>query len=163
MNSDQILLAMGILYAGLSWIMYLSPMKEIYAVRKQGKVSEKSPLPYVMMFFSCFLWCVWAVLKSDYVIFATCVIGLWSSLWYLLTLLPLSTSKRLAEIATMVGAISLSAFLFILMSFFRPNATQILGYVTSGFSISLFASPLTQTVPAATLRLESQTHYLFLL
>eukprot|EP00761_Pharyngomonas_kirbyi_P013005 gb/GECH01013032.1/.p1 GENE.gb/GECH01013032.1/~~gb/GECH01013032.1/.p1 ORF type:complete len:361 (+),score=67.05 gb/GECH01013032.1/:1-1083(+) len=142
-----------IAYISTSWLMYLCSIKEVYKVRKQAKSTYYSPLPYLVMFFSCFSWCIWSTLKQDYVNFASYVMGAWASIWYMTSVFPLSEYKLLTEVIAVIASGIYSLFLFLLVGYL-PLETSVawLGRVSVAISVTLYISPLVQMVHVIRIR-----------
>lgn len=98
----------------LSTCMAFSPypaIRRLNASRRRGSVSaigdDLNPVTSLTMFLNCTLWCIYAFVAENYVIFAASIFGSCLGLFYLLAMFPcLSMSKQQRLAAWMVTGLA---------------------------------------------------------
>eukprot|EP00761_Pharyngomonas_kirbyi_P007734 gb/GECH01007744.1/.p1 GENE.gb/GECH01007744.1/~~gb/GECH01007744.1/.p1 ORF type:complete len:165 (+),score=7.34 gb/GECH01007744.1/:1-495(+) len=138
--------AIRVIYIGLSWVLFFSPAKEIWQIRKSKK-TEQSPIPYLFLTFNSVMWVVFAADSRDMVVFLTFLLGIFTSTFYSLTIYGISSKKRLPELVLTAGLIVLGLISFV-GAFFLNDSQRKLMFGACGIasSICVWTSPMLELV-----------------
>ncbi|XP_072974541.1 bidirectional sugar transporter SWEET14-like isoform X1 [Typha angustifolia] len=137
----------GLLGNIISFMVYLSPIPTFYHVYRAKSTQGFQSVPYIVALFSAMLWIYYALVKTNSILLITinvfgCVIETIYIIIYLIY------APRRARINTIVFVLLLNVvtfsliILFILLLATGANRAKVLGWICVGFSISVFAAPL---------------------
>ncbi|KNA23669.1 hypothetical protein SOVF_021930 [Spinacia oleracea] len=129
-------------------MVFLSPIPTFYRIYKKKSTEEFQSIPYVIAFFSCILWLLYAYVKTDVLFLVTInVFGLFIETIYIAIFVVYANKKT--RISTMKQIILFNVFGFGVIFFFTmfiAKTTRVrlllLGWICLIFSLCVFVAPL---------------------
>ncbi|THU43955.1 hypothetical protein C4D60_Mb02t02310 [Musa balbisiana] len=140
-------IAFGILGNIISFVVYLAPVPTILKIYQNKSAEGYSSLSYNLSLFSCLIWVYYAHLKPNSgLLISINAIGCLILTCYITIYLVFATRKdRIFTIQVFV-ALNLVTFIGILfltlLLFSGTNRLTVLGWICVGFSISVYAAPM---------------------
>lgn len=138
----------GLLGNTISFMVFLSPIPTFYRVYKKKSTEEFQSIPYVVAFFSCILWLLYAYVKTDVIFLVTInAFGLFIETIYITIFLIYANKKT--RISTFKQILLFNVFGFGVIVFFTMVIAKttrvrllILGWICLIFSLCVFVAPL---------------------
>ncbi|XP_051188725.1 bidirectional sugar transporter SWEET11 [Lolium perenne] len=137
----------GILGNIISFLVFLAPMPTFLRVYRKKSTEGFSSVPYVVALFSCALWILYGLVKTNSSPLLTinafgCVV---ESAYILMYLIYAPKAARLRTLASFL-LLNVAAFsLIVAVTVFlvpQPNRVKVLGSVCLAFSMAVFVAPL---------------------
>jgi solute carrier family 50 protein (sugar transporter) len=125
----------------------LQPFPTIQQVEKDKSVGPLPLLPYSSMIANCFLWLAYGMMKHEYKIWVTNLIGLLLGTYYFLIFIKYAPHKSptlpgsIQQHTNACLAVVLGTFGFVFLSPFN-NPAEVIGNIAVIFCVAMFASPL---------------------
>ncbi|XP_068666089.1 bidirectional sugar transporter SWEET14-like [Aristolochia californica] len=137
----------GLLGNFVSFLVYLAPLPTFYKIYKKKSTEGFQSVPYVAALFSAMLWIYYAFLKTNaYLLITINSVGCVIETIYIALYLGYAPKKARMYTAKLLLLLNLCAFgLILLLTQFLAkgsNRVCVLGWVCVGFSVSVFAAPL---------------------
>nr|WAJ59860.1 SWEET family protein 1 [Heracleum moellendorffii] len=137
----------GILGNIISFMVYLAPLPTFYRVYRKKSTEGFQSVPYVVALFSAMLWIFYAFLKTNaYLLITINSFGCVIETIYVLVYLFYATKDTKVYTVKLVVLLNVGTFgLILLLTLLLAEGSrrvQILGWICVGFSISVFAAPL---------------------
>ncbi|XP_042470352.1 bidirectional sugar transporter SWEET14-like [Zingiber officinale] len=137
----------GILGNIISFLVYLAPLPTFYRVYRKKSTEGFQSVPYVVALFSAMLWIFYALLKTNaYLLITINSFGCVIETIYVLLYLFYATKDTKVYTVKLVVLLNVATFgLILLLTLLLAEGSrrvQILGWICVGFSISVFAAPL---------------------
>lgn len=142
-----VLLALAILGNIISFVVYLAPLPTFYQIYKRKTTGGFQSVPYLVALFSCMLWLSYGLLLSDGLALIVvnsggCVI----ETIYIAIYIAYATREARNHSVKMLVLLNLGMFSAILLfTHFLVrglNRIHVLGWICAGFSVTVFAAPL---------------------
>ncbi|XP_021775815.1 bidirectional sugar transporter SWEET12-like [Chenopodium quinoa] len=138
----------GLLGNTISFMVFLSPIPTFYRIYKKKSTEEFQSIPYVIAFFSCILWLLYAFVKTDVIFLVTInSFGLFIETIYIAIFLVYANKKT--RISTFKQILLFNVFGFGVIVFFTMVIAKttrvrllILGWICLIFSLCVFVAPL---------------------
>ncbi|XP_074567107.1 LOW QUALITY PROTEIN: bidirectional sugar transporter N3-like [Curcuma longa] len=131
----------------ISFMVYLAPLPTFYRVYKMRSTEEFQSVPYVVALFSAMLWIYYAIEKTDSTLLITinsfgCFIEtIYTSIYLIYA--PRSARVSTVRIIFLLNVVSFSSIILLTqLAFHSPERVKVIGWICMGFSISVFAAPL---------------------
>ncbi|XP_030542172.1 bidirectional sugar transporter SWEET12-like [Rhodamnia argentea] len=140
--------ALGLLGNLISFVVFLAPVPTFYRVCKRKSTEGFQSVPYVVSLFSAMLWIYYASLKSEsnnFLLITVNLVGCVIETIYVALYLAYAPKKaRIFTLKLMVMSFGGFFSILLLSHFLTKGSTrvQLLGWLCVGFSIIVFASPL---------------------
>ncbi|KAL0905206.1 hypothetical protein M5K25_027394 [Dendrobium thyrsiflorum] len=139
--------AFGILGNIISFMVYLSPLPTFYRVYKKKSTEGFQSVPYVVALFSAMLWIYYAFIKTNtYLLITINSFGCVIETIYIIIYLTYAPKKVKIHTSKMILLLNVGLFssivLFTLLLFKGSDRLQVLGWICVGFSVCVFAAPL---------------------
>ncbi|KAK9161472.1 hypothetical protein Syun_007813 [Stephania yunnanensis] len=144
--------AFGILGNILSFMVYLAPLPTFYRICKKKSTEGFQSVPYVVALFSAMLWLYYSFLKTDGSMLRTInSIGCVIETIYITVFLIYATRTALISTVKLLLLLNVGIFGLIITSTLifskGPKRLTIVGWICSGFAVSVFAAPLSIMFP----------------
>ncbi|XP_020111254.1 bidirectional sugar transporter SWEET14-like [Ananas comosus] len=145
--NHPLVLIFGILGNFISCVVYLSPVPTFYRIYWKKSTEGFQSVPYVVALFSAMLWIFYALVKSNEGLLISinsfgCLI---ETVYIVMYLVYAPKSAKIFTVKILlvlnVGVFALILLLTLLLSK-GSDRVHILGWVCVGFSVSVFAAPL---------------------
>ncbi|KAG0452603.1 hypothetical protein HPP92_025267 [Vanilla planifolia] len=139
--------AFGILGNVISFMVYLSPLPTFYRVYRKKTTEGFQSLPYVVALFSAMLWIYYAFIKTNTYLLITinsfgCIVETIYIVMYLIYA-PRKAKIYTAKIFMLLNVGLFSTIVLVTLLLFKgSNRLRVLGWICVGFSVSVFAAPL---------------------
>ncbi|URE37574.1 bidirectional sugar transporter [Musa troglodytarum] len=131
----------------ISFMVFLAPIPTFYRVYRKKSTEGFHSVPYVVALFSCMLWIYYAFVKTNSMLLITInSFGLLIETIYITIYLIYAPRKARIFCIQMFVLLDLVAFAAIVLTtqllFKGSSRVTVLGWICVGFSISVFAAPL---------------------
>ncbi|XP_073003476.1 bidirectional sugar transporter SWEET14-like [Typha latifolia] len=137
----------GVLGNIISFMVYLAPLPTFYRVYRKKSTQDFQSVPYIVALFSAMLWIYYALVKTDSALLISInSVGCFIETIYII--IYLIYSPRKARITTLASLFILNVVVFSLIILFTlllatgSDREKILGWICVGFSVCVFAAPL---------------------
>ncbi|XP_042437858.1 bidirectional sugar transporter SWEET14-like [Zingiber officinale] len=128
-------------------MVYLAPLPTFYRVYRMRSTEGFQSVPYVVALFSAMLWIYYAIVKTDATLLITInAFGCFIETFY--TAIYLIYAPRAMRVSTLLiifllNVVSFGSIILITqLAFHGPERVKVIGWICVGFSISVFAAPL---------------------
>nr|DAD37953.1 TPA_asm: hypothetical protein HUJ06_008594 [Nelumbo nucifera] len=131
----------------VSFMVYLAPVPTFYRIYKKKSTEGFQSIPYVVALLSAMLWIYYAMLKNEGAMLET-INGIGCSIEAIYITIYLVYAPKEARVFTLklLLLLNVGAYgLILLLTFLLTNGSRqvmVVGWICAGFSISVFASPL---------------------
>ncbi|PQM43180.1 bidirectional sugar transporter N3 [Prunus yedoensis var. nudiflora] len=149
---SPLVIAFGILGNVVSFVVFLAPVPTFWRVYKKKSTEGFQSVPYVFALFSAMIWIYYAFLKSDEFLLITInAFGCIIETIYILMYITYAPKQARVFALRLLLLVNFGGFcLILLLSHFLaqgPVRVQVLGWVCVGFSVGVFAAPLSIMCP----------------
>ncbi|CAL9111422.1 bidirectional sugar transporter SWEET14-like [Musa acuminata AAA Group] len=139
--------AFGMLGNLISFMVFLAPIPTFYRVYRKKSTEGFHSVPYVVALFSCMLWIYYAFVKTNSMLLITInSFGLFIETIYITIYLIYAPKKArifCIQIFVLLDVVAFAAIVLLTQLVFKgSNRVTVLGWICVGFSISVFAAPL---------------------
>ncbi|CAL9154252.1 bidirectional sugar transporter SWEET14 [Musa acuminata AAA Group] len=137
----------GMLGNLISFMVFLAPIPTFYRVYRKKSTEGFHSLPYVVAVFSCMLWIYYAYVKTDSILLITInSFGVFIETAYITIYLiyaPKKTRIMSMRIFVLLNVVVFAAIILLTQLLFTGSIRlKVLGWICVGFSVSVFAAPL---------------------
>ncbi|XP_064975272.1 bidirectional sugar transporter SWEET14-like [Musa acuminata AAA Group] len=137
----------GMLGNLISFMVFLAPIPTFYRVYRKKSTEGFHSLPYVVAVFSCMLWIYYAYVKTDSILLITInSFGVFIETAYITIYLiyaPKKTRIMSMRIFVLLNVVAFAAIILLTQLLFTGSIRlKVLGWICVGFSVSVFAAPL---------------------
>ncbi|CAL9112984.1 unnamed protein product [Musa acuminata var. zebrina] len=137
----------GMLGNLISFMVFLAPIPTFYRVYRKKSTEGFHSLPYVVAVFSCMLWIYYAYVKTDSILLITInSFGVFIETAYITIYLiyaPKKTRILCMRIFVLLNVVVFAAIILSTQLLFTGSIrVKVLGWICVGFSVSVFAAPL---------------------
>ncbi|KAK9136990.1 hypothetical protein Sjap_007584 [Stephania japonica] len=139
--------AFGILGNIVSFLVYLAPLPTFYRICKKKSTEGFQSVPYVVALFSAMLWLYYSFLKTNGSMLRTInSIGCVVETIYITVFLVYATRSAMISTVKVLLLLNVGIYGLIITSTLifskGPKRVTIVGWICSGFAVSVFAAPL---------------------
>ncbi|CAL9775973.1 unnamed protein product [Musa acuminata subsp. burmannicoides] len=137
----------GMLGNLISFMVFLAPIPTFYRVYRKKSTEGFHSVPYVVAVFSCMLWIYYAYVKTDSILLITInSFGVFIETAYITIYLiyaPKKTRIMSMRIFVLLNVVVFAAIILLTQLLFTGSIRlKVLGWICVGFSVSVFAAPL---------------------
>ncbi|URE27337.1 bidirectional sugar transporter [Musa troglodytarum] len=137
----------GMLGNLISFMVFLAPIPTFYRVYRKKSTEGFHSVPYVVAVFSCMLWIYYAYVKTDSILLITInSFGVFIETAYITIYLiyaPKKTRTFSMRIFVLLNVVAFAAIILLTQLLFTgSDRVKLLGWICVGFSVSVFAAPL---------------------
>ncbi|KAK1272304.1 Bidirectional sugar transporter SWEET14 [Acorus gramineus] len=138
----------GLLGNFISVMVYLSPLPTFYRIHRKKSTEGFQSIPYVIALFSAMLWIYYAIFKPHSgLLISINSFGCFIETFYICSFIAYAPKRAKIYTAKILVYLNVGAFgsivLFTFLIFQGSTRIQIIGWICVGFSMSVFAAPLT--------------------
>lgn len=151
MNHHFLVIAFGLLGNIISCMVYLAPLPTFIQIYKKKSTECFQSLPYLVALFSSMLWLYYGLIQTNTIFIVSinafgCVIEIIYCIMYI-AYATKDARKLTIKLFTVLNVVSF-VLIFLIVQFAIPenHRVQVLGWICTSLSISVFAAPLSIVV-----------------